>query len=74
MGFAQLLVEAEKILKSTPYSKADIERLIPEAVTASLLDRRCGRLVWEKNDEFYLLKRAQHVYKEASLVEQFVEV
>lgn len=48
-----------------------ISAVVPQSVIDRLLDHRCGRSVWDLNDDFHLLDRTRHVYTEANRVLTF---
>ncbi|KAF4689418.1 galactokinase [Perkinsus olseni] len=58
---SQMLNKCEAILPEEPQTR---EQTV-------FLDHRCGRSVWELNDDFHLLERTRHVYTEANRVLAF---
>ncbi|KAF4727352.1 galactokinase [Perkinsus olseni] len=69
---SQMLNKCEAILPEDSQTREEvISAVVPQSIIDRLLDHRCGRSVWELNDDFHLLERTRHVYTEANRVLAF---
>ncbi|KAF4666776.1 galactokinase [Perkinsus chesapeaki] len=67
----EMLSKCEAILPGEPQTRQQIASAVPQPIIDQLLDHRCGRSVWDLNDDFHLLERTRHVYTEANRVLAF---
>jgi N-acetylgalactosamine kinase len=73
LSFEQIIDFCKQHLPAGEVPKEEVVRLVGQENVETLLNSRCGRIVWDVNSSFVLAQRAIHTYSEANRVLQFVE-